>query len=221
MDYKWHFDVIWDYRDVFVQGAWVTAQLAVYSIAVGLPLGLAAGMMRSSKHNYLRWPSAVFVEFFRATPTLVQLVWIFYVLPILTGHRLDSMMSVTLGLGLHTAAYVAEIFRAGINSIDFGQHDAARALGMSYFQRMRRIILPQAVRRMVPPFINEFANLMKLTTLASVLAVYELLHQSNNLISLTFRPLEIYTALAVGFFVFIFPMIYLSQRLERFWGARS
>ena len=221
MDYNWHFYVIWDYREVFFQGAVVTAQLTVYSIAIGMPLGLVSGMMRSSKRAYLRWPNAIFIEFFRSTPPLVQLVWIFYALPIVTGLSLDSLTSVTLGLGLHTAAYVAEIFRAGIKSIHKGQHDAAMALGMSYFQRMRRIILPQAVRSMVPPFINEFANLMKLTTLASVLAVYELLHQANNLISHTFRPLEIYTALAVGFFLFIFPIIYLSQHLEKFWGVRS
>jgi polar amino acid transport system permease protein len=221
MDYNWNFNVIWDYRQVFFQGATVTIQLTIYSIAIGMPLGLVSGMMRSSNRVYLRWPNIVFIEFFRSTPTLVQLVWIFYALPILTSQRLDSMTSVTLGLGLHTAAYVAEIFRAGINSLDRGQHDASMALGMSYLQRMRRIILPQAVRRMVPPFINEFANLMKLTTLASVLAVYELLHQANNLISHTFRPLEIYTALALGFFVLIFPVIYSAQHLEKFWKVRS
>jgi polar amino acid transport system permease protein len=99
--------------------------------------------------------------------------------------------------------------------------DAAKSIGMRYSQAMRRIILPQAIRRMVPPFINETATLMKLTTLGSVLAVYELLHESNNLITNTFRPLEVYTTLAVAFFAIIFPVIYLSRWLERAWVARS
>ena len=89
------------------------------------------------------------------------------------------------------------------------------------YQSMKRIILPQAIRRMTPPFMNEFANLMKLTTLASVLAVYELMHESQNLISHTFRPLEVYTALAVGFFLLIFPIIYASQWLEKYWQVRG
>lgn len=221
MDYSWKFSVVWDYREVFFQGAFVTGQLAFYSIAIGLSLGLLFGMARASSIVVLRWPTAVFIEFFRSTPTLVQLVWIYYALPIITGRQLGAMEAVIIGLGFHTAAYVAEIFRGGINSIDKGQGDAAKALGMSYLQSMKRIILPQAVRRMTPPFMNEFANLMKLTTLASVLAVYELMHESQNLISHTFRPLEIYTALAVGFFLLIFPIIYASQWLEKYWRVRG
>jgi polar amino acid transport system permease protein len=116
---------------------------------------------------------------------------------------------------------MAEIFRAGVNSIDQGQWDAARTIGMSHLRAARRIILPQAVRRMIPPFINEFANLMKLTTLGSVVAVYELLHESDNLIASTYRPLEIYTTLAIVFAIIIFPFIFASQRLEHYWRKRS
>jgi polar amino acid transport system permease protein len=148
-------------------------------------------------------------------------VWIYYSLPILTGLQMGNVASVSVGLGLHAAAYFAEIFRAGIASIDRGQTDAAKSIGMSYLQMMRRIVMPQAVRRMIPPFINELATLIKLTTLGSVLAVYELLHESNNLINNTYRPLEIYTALAVAFAVIIYPFIWLSQRLEGYWKVRS
>lgn len=221
MDYTWQFSVIWDYRQVFFQGAVVTAELAAYSIAIGVSLGLLCGMARASSFIVLRWPTAVFIEFFRGTPTLVQLVWIYYALPIITGAQMSAMTAVIIGLGFHTAAYVAEIFRGGINSIEKGQRDAAKAIGMSYLQSMKRIVLPQAIRRMIPPFMNEFANLMKLTTLASVLAVYELMHESQNLISHTFRPLEVYTALAIGFFLFIFPIIYASQHLEKYWRIRG
>jgi polar amino acid transport system permease protein len=125
MNYTWNFSIIWDYREVFVQGAAVTAKLAIYSIAIGLSLGLIFGMARASSVVLLRYPAAVFIELFRSTPTLVQLVWIYYALPILTGVQLTAMAATITGLGLHTAAYMAEIFRGGINSIEKGQRDAA------------------------------------------------------------------------------------------------
>jgi polar amino acid transport system permease protein len=106
-------------------------------------------------------------------------------------------------------------------AVDRGQSDAAKAIGMRTAQLMRRIVLPQAVRYMVPPFMNETANLIKLTSLGSVLAVYELLHAGNNLITNTYRPLEIYTAIAVVFAVIIYPVIWLSRRLELYWSRRS
>lgn len=219
--YIWNFNVIWDYRQVFLRGTIITAQLTFWSLVIGIALGLVLGMMRSSIRAPLRVPAALYIEFFRSTPVLVQLVWIYYSLPILTGFQMGNIASVAVGLGLHAAAYFAEIFRAGIASIDRGQTDAAKSIGMGYGQMMRRIVMPQAVRRMIPPFINELATLIKLTTLGSVLAVNELLHESNNLINNTYRPLEVYTALAVAFAVIIYPFIWLSQRLEQYWKVRS
>jgi polar amino acid transport system permease protein len=134
---------------------------------------------------------------------------------------MGNMTAASIGFGLHSGAYFAETFRAGIASIHRGQFDAARAIGMRYGAAMRRIILPQAWRRMLPPFINEVANLIKLTTLGSTIAVAELLHTSEALISETYRPLEFYTALAIAFFVFIYPIIWLSQQLERRLAVRS
>lgn len=221
MDYTWHFQIVWDYRMVFVRGAIVTAQITFWATLIGILVGLPLGLMRRSEFALLRVPASTFIELFRSTPALVQLVWIYYSLPILTGLQMSNFVSVSIGLGLHAAAYFAEIFRAGVNSIARGQWDAARAIGMSYTQAMRRIILPQAVRRMVPPFINEFASLIKLTTLGSVLAVYELLHEANNLINNTYRPLEVYTVLAVAFAVLIYPIIFASQRLEQRWRVRQ
>ena len=219
--YTWHFEVVWDYKEVFVRGAIITAELTFWATIIGVVFGLALGLMRRSQYVSVRAPAAIYIEAFRSTPVLVQLVWIYYSLPILGGLQMGNVTSVAVGLGLHSAAYVAEIFRAGVNSIDKGQWDAARAIGMRYPMLMRRIILPQAVRRMIPPFINEFATLIKLTTLGSVLAVNELLHQSMNLIVSTYRPLEVYTALAVAFAILIYPFIYVSQRLENYWRVRS
>lgn len=221
MGYSWQWQFVWDYRGVFVRGAEVTAQLTFWSLLIGLALGLLFGLMRSSRLMLLRLPASIYIDAFRATPILVQLVWIYYALPIVMGLQMGNITAACVGIGLHEAAYVAEIFRAGITSIHRGQSDAAKSLGMSYGQAMRRIILPQAVRRMVPPFINEFATLMKLTTLGSVLAVNELLHEAENLINNTYRPLEIYTAVAVVFGVLIYPFILLSQRLEKRWKVHE
>jgi polar amino acid transport system permease protein len=217
MGYVWQWQLIWDYRGVFIRGAEVTAELTFWALVIGMALGLLLGLMRSSRMLWLRLPAAIYIDAFRATPILVQLVWIYYALPILMGVQMGNITAACVGIGLHEAAYIAEIFRAGIASIHRGQSDAAKSLGMSYGQAMRRIILPQAIRRMVPPFINEFATLMKLTTLGSVLAVNELLHEAENLINNTYRPLEVYTALAVVFGVLIYPFILASQRLEKRW----
>jgi len=221
MGYTWHFEVLWDYQEVFVRAAVVTGAVTAGALVMGLVLGLTLGMMRLSRRAVLRWPAVLYIELFRSTPVLVQLVWIYYALPVLSGVQMGNVATLIVGLGLHSAAYFAEIFRAGILSIDRGQMDAAKAIGMRYFQAMRRIILPPAVRRMLPPFINEFATLMKLTTLGTVLAVAELLHESENLINNTFRPLEIYTVLAIAFAVIIYPIIYLSQHVERALRVRS
>ena len=221
MNYTWQWQLIWDFRQVFWRGIEVTVTLTWWALLIGLALGLLLGLMRSSRLVFLRWPAAVYVDVFRATPILVQLVWIYYALPILLGLQMGNIVAACVGIGLHAAACIAEIFRAGIESIDRGQSDAAKSLGMGYGQAMRRIILPQAVRRMVPPFINEFATLMKLTTLGSVLAVNELLHEAENLINNTYRPLEIYTVVAVVFGLMIYPFIWLSQRLEQRWKKRG
>ncbi|MGD9743638.1 MAG: amino acid ABC transporter permease [Dongiaceae bacterium] len=217
--YDWDLDAVTDNWMVFVDGALVTIQLTLFSFAIAVVLGLLIALARLSPSRLIRMPATVYVEIFRSTPALVQLVWIYYALPIITGLRIDGFTAVGLGLGLHTAAYFGEIFRGGILSIDRGQIDAGKSVGMVYHQLMRQIILPQAVRRMIPPFMNETASLIKLTTLGSVLAVYELLHASNVLITSTYRPLEVYTAIAVVFGIMIYPLIYASRLLERYWGA--
>ena len=221
MGYEWDFSVVWDYKIVFLTGALVTAKLTALAFVIALVIGLGLAFMRISQSRWLRAPAVFYVELFRSTPALVQLVWIYYALPILTGVQLDNFTSVGIGLGLHTSAYYCEVIRAGILAVDRGQTDAAKAIGMRQAQTMRRIILPQAVRFMVPPFMNETANLIKLTTLGSVLAVYELLHASNNLITNTYRPLEVYTIVAVVFAFIIYPVIWASGRVEKYWSKRS
>jgi polar amino acid transport system permease protein len=213
--YVWNWGVIWDNWHLLAQGALMTLFLTGSSIGIGLVAGLFLGLAKMSRRPWLRIPAAVFVEVFRDTPLLVLLLWIFYCLPILTGLKIDIIESAILGISIHASAYLAEVYRAGIQSVDRGQMESARSLGMSFWQGMQRIVLPQAVRRMIPPFLNVTADFMKASSLASVVGVWELLRQTSNLIANTWRPLEAYTAVAVAYLLLIYPVVWLTGVLER------
>jgi polar amino acid transport system permease protein len=215
MAYTWQWGVIWDNWHLFVQGAIMTLFLTGSSIGIGLVAGLFLGLGKLSRRAWLRIPAAIFVEIFRDLPLLVLLLWIFYCLPILTGLKIDIIESAILGISIHASAYLAEVYRAGILSVDRGQMESARSLGMSFWQGMQRIVLPQAVRRMIPPFLNVTADFMKASALASVVGVWELLRQTSNLIANTWRPLEAYTAVAVAYLLLIYPIVWLTGVLER------
>jgi polar amino acid transport system permease protein len=215
MNYTWQWGVIWDNWPIFLQGALMTLFLTGSSIGIGLVAGLFLGLGKLSRRPWLRIPASVFVEIFRDLPLLVLLLWIFYCLPILTGIKIDIIESAILGISIHASAYLAEVYRAGIQSVDRGQMESARSLGMSFWQGMQRIVLPQAVRRMIPPFLNVTADFMKASALASVVGVWELLRQTSNLIANTWRPLEAYTAVAVAYLLLIYPIVWLTGVLER------
>jgi len=215
VNYTWHWGVIWDNWHLFAQGALMTLFLTGSSVGIGLVAGLFLGLGKLSRRRWLRIPSTVFIEIFRDTPLLVLLLWIFYCLPILTGLKIDIIESAILGLSIHASAYLAEVYRAGIQAVDRGQMESARSLGMSFWQGMQRIVLPQAIRRMIPPFLNVTADFMKASALASVVGVWELLRQASNLIANTWRPLEAYTAVAVAYLLLIVPVVWLTGVLER------
>ncbi|RYE88683.1 MAG: amino acid ABC transporter permease, partial [Hyphomicrobiales bacterium] len=153
-------------------------------------------------------------EIFRCTPLLVQLVWFFYALPILTGINMSAIMAGALSLSLYGSAFYAEIFRAGIASIEQGQSEAGLALGMTGAQAMRRIILPQAAKRMIPPIVSQSILQFKNTSLLSILAIPEFLYQGQIVAHETYRPLEVYTFIAVAYFVVLFPLTLAVQQLE-------
>lgn len=215
MEYNWQFHLLYQYWPVFVHGALVTLQITFSATLIGLLIGFPTGIARQAHSSLLRWVATIYVEAIRSTPALVQIVWVYYCFPVLFNIQLGAETAIILTLGIHSGAYVAEIVRAGVEGVDRGQMMAARSIGMAHFAALRKIILPQAVQRMIPPFINEFANLMKLSTLGSTIAVYELLQESNNLIAQTYRPLEVYTFLALVFFLITFPWIWLSRQLEK------
>jgi polar amino acid transport system permease protein len=173
---------------LLVTGLFGTLQLAIVSLAVGLALGLVVGMARYSRNRFLCWPATGFVEVFRNTPVLVQIMWFFFAFPVISPIEVSAYTAAALALSLNTSAFAAEIFRAGIQSITPGQWDAGRALGMTYTQQMRRVILPQAVKRMMPAFTNRVIELFKMTSLASAIAYPELLYSGKNIATVHFNP---------------------------------
>ena len=215
MGYEFRFDAVID-RFPFLLGAvQLTLMLMAASFVVAVGLGVIAGQMRMSERRLLRWPATVYVDFWRTTPLLVQLIWIFYVLPIFFGIRLSAFQSGVLALGLNYGAFFAEVFRAGISSLGRGQTEAGLALGLTEFQIQRRIIYPQAMRRMLPPIGSMTVSLLKDTSLVSVIGIAELMNAAQNLTASTFRPLEVLTVVAIMYFVLTYPIALLADWLYR------
>jgi len=215
MGYEWSFDFLWRYRWLFVTGIEVTMAYTVGTIVLGLVLGLFVGIARLSKYRIVNWPLIAFIETFRCTPILVQIVWFYYALPVILGIQIPAVAAATMVLTFYTGAFYAEIFRGGILSIERGQWDAARALGLRPWALMRQVILPQAVKRMIPPFMNQSIIQLKNTSLVSTIAVPDLLYQGQLITADTYRPLETYTIVALVYFVLLFPATVFAQVYER------
>jgi len=215
MAYRWNFGPVLDNADVLLKGAFGTLRLFAVCAVAGLLLGLLLGLMRQSAHRRWRWPATAFVEFFRNTPVLVQILWFYFALPILVPFEVSPMLAAALGISLNSAAFTAEIVRGGIVSIDRGQWEGARALGFTAAQAMRRVVLPQALRRMLPALTNRGIEIFKMSTLASAVAYVELLQQGKLIASLNFNPIETYTVIAVVFFLCLLPLVQATYALER------
>ncbi|QJP16875.1 amino acid ABC transporter permease [Starkeya sp. ORNL1] len=209
------FSVITGNAHLLWQGLLITLYYTVITIAAGLVIGLTVGLMQLTTFRPLVILGRIFVEFFRNIPLLVILLWTYYALPIFLGVNITKGWAGFLALSCYTAAFYAEILRAGVQSLDPGQTDAATALGMSYGQRMRRIILPQAFRRMIPPLAGQSIIQMKNTTLLSAITVPDLLYQGSYISSFTYRPMEVYTAIGAIFLILLVPLTMLSRMLER------
>ena len=215
MGYEWSFGFLWHYERLFVVGVGVTLAYTLGTITLGLILGLAIGIARLSKSRLVNAPLIGLTEIFRCTPLLVQIVWFYYALPVILGIQIPATVAAVSVLSLYTGAFYAEIFRAGIVSIERGQWDAAKALGLSPWQLMRLVVLPQAVRRMVPPFVNQSITQLKNTSLVSTIAVPDLLYQGQLITADSYRPLEVYTVVALIYFAMLFPTTLAAQWLER------
>lgn len=215
MTYRWDFSPLLDNWQALAMGAVGTLRLFAVCLVLGLGFGLVVAMARRSRWRVARWVSIGFIEFFRNTPVLVQILWFYFALPMLVPVEITPFTAAILGISLNSAAYSAEIYRAGIQSIEPGQWEAARAIGMSGLQTLRRIVLPQALRRVLPALTNRGIEIFKMTTLASVVAYIELLHQGRLIASLNFNPLEVYSVIGALFFLFLYPLVRATYALER------
>lgn len=219
--YEWDFSILWGYRWLFLQGLGVTVAFTAATIAGGLIIGMTAAICLLSRFRILRGFALGFIEIFRCTPVLVQLIWCYYALPLIAGIEMTPISASLLALSCYGGSFYAEIIRGGIVSIDAGQSEAASALGMTPGLAMRRIILPQALRRMLPALMNQSILQFKNTSLVSVLAVPDLVYQGQIAAHDSFRPLETYTAVAVAYFAILFPLtIYVRSRERRLGAAR-
>lgn len=211
----------WDFSPVLAEGGFLlvgfrnTLILTATALSGGLVVGLLLAFARLSHRRWLNVPAGVVIEVFRTTPPLVQLFWFYFGLPIVLSIEMTPFLAASLTFMIQSGAFFAEIFRAGIVSIERGQWEAARAIGMTYNQCMHRVILPQAVKRMFPSMMERSIELMKTTTLVATVSYADLLFQANELAQKTFRPLEVFTVVALIYFVSISFISFVASRLER------
>lgn len=199
---------------LLAEGLVVTLQVSALSAVLGLALGVVFGLGSLSRSRPLRWLVMAYVDFIRGTPLLIQIFLVFFALPMI-GIRFDEFWAGVFALSLNAAAFVAEVVRGGVGSIERGQTEAAKAIGMRHSQILVYILLPQAYRQMVPPLTNEMISLVKNSSLLSVISVFELTRAGQAIISVHFVPFEIYTLLALYYYVLIKALSWLSVQLER------
>ncbi|MEP6701626.1 MAG: amino acid ABC transporter permease, partial [Betaproteobacteria bacterium] len=207
--------VVWQHRDALVAATGMTILLTVATMAIAVPCGIAVAVLRLYAWAPVRTVATAYVELFRNLPLILVVFWAFYVLPILTGVSLSPLATGLTALALNVTAYNAETFRAGINSIRRGQVDAAMALGMSRAQALRRVIVPQALRRITPVLASTWVSLFKDTSLVSVIAVSELAYVAMQIRAQSFRVLEMLTAMAAIYWLLGYPQAKLVDWIQR------
>lgn len=213
VNYTWNWDGVWEYRQKFIQGWVTTLVLSVAALVGSIVIGMVAAMMLQSRREFVQALARVYVELVRGTPLLVQLLIGFYVVASAVG--LDNRFVVgVLSLSLFSGAYMAEIFRGGLAAIPQTQRDAARAIGLSQWQSMRLVILPQALRLVLPPIAGQLVSLIKDSSLLSVIAISEFTLNAQEVNSFTYSALESYLPLAAGYLMLTLPLSWLARLLE-------
>lgn len=220
-----HWEVVWNNLDYFLIGAYPDGPLGGLAMGILLALGgifgafwlgLIFGLLRISKKPWLKYPAMVYIEIVRGTPLLMVIFWFYFLAPILLGHTLPEATSALISFIVFTSAYIAEIVRAGILALPKGQMEAARGTGLNHFQAMRYIILPQALRNMIPSFVNQFVSLTKDTSLAYIIGVNELTRAATQVNNRTLiAPTEIFFTIAVLYFIVCYVLTSISRRLEK------
>lgn len=212
------FSIVLEYIPKFLPAAGMTISLSFLSIFLGSFLGIIVAFMRISRFTILKAISNIYLVIVRGTPLLLQLIFIYYALPVF-GLQLSAFISAIIALAFHNGAYIAEIFRGAIQSIEIGQMEAARSLGMSKFQAMKRVILPQAVKRALPPLGNQFIIAIKDSSLASAITMTEIIMVTRRYVSATWDVFQIFTVAAIYYLVITYTLSlgvnFLEKKLQR------
>ena len=198
-----------------LSGLTTTIYISVVSIIISMFLGLIVAIPSLAKSKFLSYINIVYVEIVRAVPLLVLILWIYYGLPIMTGISFSPFVSGIIALAISESAFQAEIFRAGINSIKKAQWEAGSSLGLSFFKRLRLVILPQAIKNILPAIGNQFVYVLKMSSLVSIIGIGDLTRKANELVVTTYRPLEIYTFLILEYLVLILIVSFFVRKLEK------
>ena len=221
-DYEWGWNII-DPSNVdgltnlkfLISGITITIYISVISIILAMIIGLVIALPSLSNNKFLSYFNIAYVEIVRAIPLLVLILWIYYGLPIMTGISFSPFVSGIIALTISESAFQAEIFRAGINSINKGQYEVANSLGMNFWKKMRLVILPQAIKVVLPALGNQFVYVLKMSSLVSIIGIADLTRKANELVVSTYRPLEIYTFLILEYLILILIVSYFVRKLEK------
>lgn len=206
------------YLPILLEGLKLSIALTVVNLITGFTLGVFVAMARLSRFRILQWLTIAYIEFFRGTPLLVQIIWAYFALPIVLGISLAPFVAVSTALTLNVGAFSAEAFRSGIQAVPREHTESAAILGLSFGQRMRYIVLPQAIRIVLPVLISYAIGLFKDTSLVSFVGVNDLMFNGTSVATNTYRPLEILTTVALLYFCVAFPLTVLMRRVERYLG---
>ena len=212
---QWDFSVVLKNLPFLLTGVEYTVMLTLIAMVGGMVLGLFIALARMSRFKVLSFPAQLYIDFFRSTPLLIQLVWFYYCLPIVLGINMTAFVSGAVAMTIYASAYISEIYRAGIEAVPTGQWEAAMSQGMTNSQILRRVVLPQAVRHVLPLFASQFMSLFKDSSIASVVSVTELMFHAAALVSTTFRPLEVYTVAAIIYVILTYPQSFAINLLHR------
>ena len=211
--FRW--DTVFGSFDFLMSGLQLTLIVSALTLVLAMVLGLIIALLDMSRWRVLRWIGISIGEVVRNTPILVQLLWVYYVLPIVFGIRIESLLALIIGLSLYQAAFISEVYRSGIQSVPKGHTEAAQVLGLTPLQSFMRIVLPQAVKMTLPPLASNFVQLIKFSSLGAVISVSEITRRGMELSATNFRPLETFTFIAVVYFFICWPLAMAIRWWER------
>lgn len=215
MEYQFNFHFLSGNFDALWDGLKITLELSLMANVLGLTLGFILCMMAMSPFTIIRWPTKLFIEFFRCTPVLLQIVWFYYCVPMMFNLFIDPIYMGFLALGLNLAAFNAEAYRAGVQAVPREHYDASIALGLNGLQQTRYVVLPQAIRSALPVLMTNGISILQQTALVAIVAISDLMYVGKNIATESYRPLETYSLIALIYFALSLPISQLISYIER------